>query len=159
MAKPNGTAQLFRQSMSLTELLATVPPGWHDEGWTWEDEARDIYSRPCLCCGRIGHHQEQIEVRVAAAGFIEPVCIGDDGRLHDGHHRIVAAMKLGIERVPLETRAECDARWGRDHGTHIPELRRFGDIPYGDHGEHWEWIQMIRQDARDFVAWEAERAA
>jgi hypothetical protein len=146
--------------IALVDLLATVPPGWHNESWSWDDEERDIRSRLCLCCGQPGHHQEQVEARiVAAGGVIEPVCIGDDGRLHDGHHRVVAAIKLGIDRIPLETRAEADARWGRDHGTHIPELRRFGDIPAGEHGEHWDWIQMIRQEARDFVAWEASRAA
>lgn len=151
-------AATTRDSISLADLLATISPGWHVEPWTWKDEERDIALRLCLCCGRLGHHQKRVEALVVAAGgVIEPVCIGDDGRLHDGHHRVIAAMHLGIERIPLETRYEADARWARDHGTHIPELRRFGDVPYGDHGEHWRWIQMIRQEARDFVAWEASR--
>lgn len=142
-----------RQFVTLAELLATIPPGWHPEPWSWEDEERDIRSRLCLCCGRPGHHQRMVEERVARDGLIGGVCIGDDGRLHDGHHRVIAAKVLGIELIPLETRAECDARYEREHGTHIWELRRFGDIPPG---KHWEWIQMIRQEARDFVAWEAD---
>lgn len=142
------------RDIALADLLATVPPGWHDEGWTWEDEERDIRSRLCLCCGLIGHHQEMIEARIREHGLTEGVCIGDDGRLHDGHHRVVAANALGIERIPLETRAECDARWVRDHGPVRWELRRFGDSrPDG----HWDWIQMVRQEARDFVAWEQSR--
>ena len=141
-------------TMALADLLATVPPGWRQEPWSWDDEERDVRSRLCLCCGKPGHHQDTVEAFVAANGLTEGVCIGADGKLHDGHHRVIAAMTLGIERVPLESREEADARWNRDHGTtHIWELRRFGDSPPGT---HWDWVQKVRQEARDFVAWEAE---
>jgi len=128
-----------------------IVAGWHEESWTWEDEERDTRARLCLCCGKPGHHQEVIEALVARDGLIRGVCIADDGKLHDGHHRIIAAKRLGIAEIPLETRAEADARWEQGHGTHIWELRRFGDIPPG---KHWDWIQMIRQEARNFVKWE-----
>lgn len=144
------------RSIALADLLATVPPGWHTEPWSWEDEERDIRARLCLCCGQPGHHQELVEKRVATNGLTEGVCIGNDGRLHDGHHRVVAAIVLGIEQIPLETREQADVHWARDHGTHIWELRRFGDVPPG---EHWDWIQKIRQEVRDFVTWENAHAA
>lgn len=138
-------------TIRLSDLLATVPPGHRTEPWTWADEERDIRSRLCLCCGQPGHHQEMIEARIAADGITEGVTIGDDGRLHDGHHRVVAAKALGIEFVPVSTRAEADGRWLRDHGSYIWELRRFGDVHAGS---EWDHVQSFRQAARDFVAWE-----
>jgi hypothetical protein len=135
--------------MALVDLLATIPPGHRPQPWSWEDEERDIWSRLCLCCGQPGHYQETVEARIAAHGFTEGVCIGEDGRLHDGHHRVVAASALGIERVPLETKDEADSRWLRDHGTFVWELRRFGDV---HPGEAWSWVQNFCQAARDFAA-------
>lgn len=140
--------------IALAELLATVPPGHRPLPWSWEDEERDIRSRLCLCCGEPGHHQETVEAHVADHGLTEGVCIGDDGRLHDGHHRVIAASALGIELVPLETRAESDARWLRDHGTFVWELRRFGDVHAG---EEWAHVQNFRQAAREFVAGENDK--
>lgn len=142
-------------SMALVDLLATVPPGHRDEPWSWEDEERDIRIRLCLCCGQPGHYQETVEARAAAHGITEGVCIGEDGRLHDGHHRVIAALHLGIERVPLETKAEADSRWLRDHGSFLWELRQFGDVHAG---ECWSYVQNFRQSARDFVAREAVAA-
>lgn len=140
------------RGMALADLLATVPPGHREEPWTWEDEERDIWSRLCLCCGQPGHYQKMVEAHIAEHGLTEGVCVGDDGRLHDGHHRVVAAMTLRIERVPLETRDEADSRWLRDHGTFVWELRQFGDV---HPGEAWAHVQNFRQAARDFVAREA----
>lgn len=136
------------REIALADLLATVPPGHRPLPWSWENEERDIRSRLCLCCGRQGHYQETVEKRVAEFG-LEGVCIGEDGRLHDGHHRVIAAKTLGIERIPLETKAEADSRWLRDHGSYIWELRQFGDV---HPGEAWAYVQNFRQAARDFAA-------
>lgn len=141
-------------SMALAELLASTPPGHREGSWTWEDEERDIAIRLCLCCGQVGHYQETVETRIAEQGLTEGVCIGEDGRLHDGHHRVIAALHLGIERVPLETKDEADSRWRIDHGGTTWELRQFGDV---HPGEAWEYVQNVRQQARDFVAREAIR--
>lgn len=138
-----------QRSMALADLLATVPPGHREKPWTWEDEERDIRLRLCLCCGQRAHYQEMVESHIAAHGLTEGVCIGDDGRLHDGHHRVVAAITLGIERVPFETKEEADSRWLRDHGTFVWELRQFGDV---HPGAAWAHVQNFRQAARDFVA-------
>lgn len=142
--------------VALADLLATVPPGHREEPWSWEDEERDIWIRLCLCCGQPGHYQATVEAWIAAGGLIEGVCIGADGRLHDGHHRVVAAKALGVDRVPLETKAEADARWIRDHGSCGWELRQFGDV---HPGEAWSYVQNFRQAARDFVARERAQDA
>jgi hypothetical protein len=38
---------------------------------------------------------------VVADGFRDPILIGDDGRLWDGHHRLAMELALGIS-VPVE---------------------------------------------------------
>lgn len=38
-----------------------------------------------------------------------------DGRVWDGHHRIVAARRLGIALVPVESPAAAEDRFHRDH--------------------------------------------
>jgi hypothetical protein len=141
-------------SMALDELLATVPPGHREEPWTWDDEERDIAIRLCLCCGDAGHYQKTVEARIAEHGLTEGVCIGEDGRLHDGHHRVIAALHLDIEEVPLEAKHEADSRWQIDHGGTMWELRQFGDV---HPGEAWAYVQNVRQQAREFVARETSR--
>lgn len=32
----------------------------------------------------------------------EPILLGDDGRVWDGHHRVCAAMYIGESSVPVE---------------------------------------------------------
>lgn len=143
-----------RDKMALSELLSTVPPGHRDQPWTWDDEERNLRLRLCLCCGKPGHHQQVIEERIRQSGVVPPVCIGEDGKLHDGHHRVIAAKTLGIPDIPLEPRAEADERSRQDHGSYVWELRRFGDANPGGEYDH---IQYVRQAARDFVEWEKGR--
>ena len=115
----------------LKELLTKHAPGHRKAEWTWDDEECDIAIRVCLCCGQRGHYQEQLEAHIAEHGLDGMgVCVGEDGRLWDGHHRVVAAKHLGIAVVPLESREEADARWVRDHGERAWENRLFGDIVY-----------------------------
>jgi len=96
--------------------------------WSWDDEEANIRTRQCLCCGRPGHYQEMLEAHMAEHGVEGmAVLVDDDGFMGDGHHRVVAARRLGIERLPLETNEECQARWVRDHGYVDWEHRKFGD--------------------------------
>jgi hypothetical protein len=137
------------RDIALADLLANVAPGHREEAWSWEDEERDIAIRLCLCCGKPGHHQATVEALIATGRLPARASVGEDGRLHDGHHRVVAAMHLGIERVEIETKAEADSRWQSDHGGTMWELRRFGDV---HPGEAWAYVQNVRQQARDFAA-------
>lgn len=101
------------ETMLLADLLANVPPGGSHN--TWDAEERDVRQRICLCCGKPGHYQEVLEAVFKVHGLTEAVCIGTDGRLQDGHHRVIAARRLGLKRVLLESPKAARARWERDH--------------------------------------------
>ena len=113
-------------AIDLAVLLSKWMPNSRN-GWGWEEEEADILARYCLCCGERGHYQQQLEEWIAREGLTEGICLGENGRVWDGHHRIVAARRLGIRTVPLESRAEADARWVRDHGYVSWEERLKGD--------------------------------
>lgn len=111
-------------TIALDRLLAEYVPGSEDQPWTWDDEERLILSSPCLCqgvendepvCQILGHHQLELEAHLREHGLTQGVCLGDDGRVWDGHHRIVAARRLGIQLIPLESPLEAEERFRRDH--------------------------------------------
>jgi hypothetical protein len=112
-----------------TVAIADIKPTKaKDLPWTWEDEEANIRSRQCLCCGRAGHYQETVEAHMAEHGTEGlAVVVDDDGFLGDGHHRVVAARTLGIERLPVESKDDAQARWVRDHGYVDWNHRKFGD--------------------------------
>lgn len=80
----------------LEDLLAGWRPGSGD--WSWEEEETQVLS---FWPG----YQPKLEANLREHGFDDrpnAIILGDDGRVWDGHHRIVAAMRLGIEWVPVE---------------------------------------------------------
>lgn len=94
-------------------ILRNFVPGSYDQPWSWEDEARDLLSRICLCCGKRGHYQLALEDYLRERGGVEQgVLLGCDGRMWDGHHRTIGAWRLGYTYVPLE-----------DPMEHLPELK------------------------------------
>ena len=99
-----------------------------DLPWTWADEDLNTRTRQCLCCGRPGHYQQMLEAHIAAHG-VEGfgIVVKDGGYVGDGHHRVVAALRLGIDRLPVETEMDAQARWVRDHGHVDWSGRKFGD--------------------------------
>lgn len=112
--------------ISLAELLVTFPPRPENPDWTWEDEERDILARKCLCCGQPGHYQLQLEAHMAKHGLDQGILLCADGRL-DGHHRVTAARRLGIDVIPLETPEQNVERYLRDHGPIAWDDRKVGD--------------------------------
>lgn len=102
------------KEMLLANLLRDYRPGSKGEDWTWDDEEADLLSMPCLCmsrpeqgrwtvCPTFGHYQKNLEARIQEKGSVtQGVLLGNDGRVWDGHHRIVAARRLGLTSVPLE---------------------------------------------------------
>lgn len=123
------TACLASRTVAVADLL----PGFGNPWRTWEEVERDIRSRLCLCCSQPGHHQEKVESYMAAHGVDGmAVCVYDDMRVHDGHHRVLAARHLGIERLPLESIDDAGARWVRDHGAVDWTRRRLGDMTPGE---------------------------
>jgi hypothetical protein len=109
-------------TMLLADLLAAYVPGSRDQPWTWDDETADILSHQCPTTHAIaqgievdpcddpepGCYQRKLEDHLRTVGEItQPVCLGPDGRVWDGHHRIVAARRLGFTEIPIE---DNDAR-------------------------------------------------
>lgn len=94
--------------MPLSTLMEGWRPGSSDAtGWNWLDEAADLWTRPCACCERYGHHQFKLAQYMAEHSkrtwpFDYPILLGDDGRVWDGHHRIVAAWMLGQDKVLVD---------------------------------------------------------
>lgn len=74
------------------------------DGWTWKDQERTLLARLCLCCGRPGHYQRALEEYMAKHGWPweSGVILGNDGRVWDGHHRLIAARWLDFPLVPVE---------------------------------------------------------
>lgn len=116
----------------LADLLAQYVPG---SGKTWDEEEAEILARRCICCDQPGHYQQQLEAHIAEHGLDQGVCLGDDGRVWDGHHRITAARRLGIEFIPLESAEDAGQRWLRDHGPVDWHGRKKGDRSPWEH----EW--------------------
>lgn len=132
------------ETIPLAKLLAEYQPGSYPPPWTWDDEERDLLARVCLCCGEAGHYQHQLEAHMREHGLDQGVCLGDDGRVWDGHHRIVAAKRLGIETIPLESGNDAQARWVRDHGHVGWEDRKFGD----KHAVDAMWVRLDAERER-----------
>ena len=47
------------------------------------------------------HHLANLTVSIARDGIRVPILLGNDGRVWDGHHRLVVARETGIEWVPV----------------------------------------------------------
>jgi len=104
--------------MKLSELLENYRPGSFDPPWSWDDEVHDLHhNAPCPTAYAItqgidvepcddpspGCYQRRLEEHLREVGAItQPVCLGGDGRVWDGHHRIVAAIRLGFDEIPVE---------------------------------------------------------
>ena len=92
-------------TMPVSQIVQQWRPGSGD--WSWDAEAVEIDSRVCVCCGQRGHYQRMVEDRIGAEGigFVDgfaPILLGNDGRVWDGHHRLVAARRMGIASVCVE---------------------------------------------------------
>lgn len=80
----------------LSRILAEVTVGSGD--WTWEEEWENLAERHAET-----GYLDKLEARIREEGIQEPVLIGTDGRLWDGHHRLCIAVRLCLENVPVET--------------------------------------------------------
>lgn len=53
----------------------------------------------------LSQHSERIDEIISTAkirGIIAPILIGPDLRIWDGHHRLCAAVQLGLATIPVE---------------------------------------------------------
>lgn len=79
-------AHLPIAQMTAGEVMGKVGPG---SGLTWAEELRHLWTEGC-------HDTLMLLQYVAREGISEPIVIGPDGRLWDGHHRLAVAQALNI---------------------------------------------------------------
>jgi ParB-like chromosome segregation protein Spo0J len=80
-----------RDEMSLQEILTTYQDG---DGIGWP---------AALAWVRTYHATKiaELTIDVANRGFQEPISLGTDGRVWDGHHRLAVAEALGWKHLPI----------------------------------------------------------
>lgn len=79
------------QTVRLDHLLGVYRVGSSD--WSWQDEYDILYE---------SDYQRQLTDQIRENGITEPIMLGNDGRVWDGHHRVCAAMHIGIDSIPVE---------------------------------------------------------
>lgn len=99
-APPEQTVTLTELRAAMRDVLPTEAilvcwrPGSGD--WDWSTEWADIVQQ------QAGMTIAALIGDIAAHGVREPLLLGDDGRVWDGHHRLFVARLLGIETLPVE---------------------------------------------------------
>lgn len=91
-------------SMTPLEIMDKWRPGSHGDDWTWADEY--VY-----CWMDDGPRTNKIIelVKEKGIGFDDaynPILLGNDGRVWDGHHRILIARYLEIYSVNVSMAPE-----------------------------------------------------
>lgn len=81
--------------ISIKDIMKNYRPGSYDEPWEWRDELKELRKRNELSIP-FGQRSEDFE----------PVLLGDDGRVWDGHHRILAALRSGARELRVEYGSE-----------------------------------------------------
>lgn len=83
-------------SKPLAQIVTFWRPGSAD--WTWADEYADLIND--VVTQRIGDR-----IDAEGIGFVDhitPVLLGSDGRVWDGHHRIVLAIERCVPSLMCE---------------------------------------------------------
>lgn len=86
------------RNVRLDHLIGVYRVGSGD--WAWFEEYGNLINQP---------DTRKLLDRIQAEGIREPILLGTDGRVWDGHHRIVIAMHLGLDSVPVEFAGEGGA--------------------------------------------------
>ncbi len=78
--------------MKTAHLLANYEDG-NDVGWP--EEFKWLWTNQ-------PDYMSELVQDIAVRGIRTPVLLGPDGSIWDGHHRIAAAVALGLEEIPAE---------------------------------------------------------
>lgn len=70
-------------------------PGSFPQQWTWRQEAEWLYIFE-------SRKMKRLKRNIKLFGMRKPILLGEDKRVWDGHHRVVAAWQLKLEYVPIE---------------------------------------------------------
>jgi ParB-like chromosome segregation protein Spo0J len=87
------------QTMGLREILTNYIDG---DGIGWPAEFAFLRTFHA-------HKIADITASVAREGFKEPIFLGTDGRIWDGHHRLAVAEALNYGELPVLFGDESDA--------------------------------------------------
>lgn len=80
------------REVPIKDLIKVFQPGSGDEEWSWSEELEAL-SRT------LWFHELVDDIR--ENGVKEPVLLGADGRVWDGHHRILASWYAGKSIIPV----------------------------------------------------------
>lgn len=83
------------ETLSTEEILERWSPGSGE--WDWPTEWANITPH------KNGTLVARLIRSIAAKGVKKPLQLGDDGRVWDGHHRLLLARLLGIKDMPVTT--------------------------------------------------------
>ena len=93
---PGGELQGYAEAtgmMSLAVLMQTYRPGSAD--WSWKEEFADLRARD-------GEVLAWLRREMSGGKWVgEGVLLGDDGRVWDGHHRLLVSTEQGRAMVPV----------------------------------------------------------
>lgn len=104
--------------MELMSAVAVIRQYRDGDDRGWPEELRYLWTerRP---------HMLVLLDDVAVSGFYEPVVLGNDGRVWDGHHRIGVALALQLSLPVVVAPADEELRdfWGRTLTEHLAANR------------------------------------
>ena len=90
-------------TVRVADVLAQYGPG--DSGdqliyrWGWREEFAQLWIDDAT-------HMHNLLVDIKRHGIREPILLGNDGRLWDGHHRLAIAVALVHDTIPAEHAAK-----------------------------------------------------
>lgn len=95
LGKPEEPLEI--RHLPLAQILTFWKPGSGDENWTWADEYSELIGQT-----------RTAELSALEGAFPRnlrreehPIMLGNDGRVWDGHHRIVIAIFKGHSLLPV----------------------------------------------------------
>lgn len=86
--------------MAVYTIMRRWRPGSYPPPWSWRDEETDFFTRQ-------PEYMDAMAVALLRRGwsaFLDDgsILLGNDGRVWNGHHRIVLARRLGITHLTVE---------------------------------------------------------
>lgn len=87
-----------RHEVPLRSFLDVIRDG---DGHGWHSEYNLLWTE---------HRERMNDLRkaVISEGILEPILVGSDGRVWDGHHRICVAISLQHETIPVTFSGEWE---------------------------------------------------
>ena len=79
-------------TMSVDDVMRLYTPG-DEHTWAYEFATLGLHHHSTLT---------RLTYDIGLHGIREPLLLGNDGRLWDGHHRLLVACATGIQRVPVQ---------------------------------------------------------